>query len=425
MLERLYAGLGALPFSALGGPFFLGIVFAYLLSIVSPVCLRRKKIIVKAGDRIPVIAAIGTANPPVAGDNDFFMKICDSMNYPEDVQKTVAKIVAKSGITRRLCCIPNPDPATFMAQLESGRARAQLWEQWAPRMAVDAAREALSRWPAGSACDVTHVVTHSCTGFSAPGLDLHLIRELGLPADTRKLGVNFMGCFGAFTALYVAKQIIEADATGRAVVLVACAEVCTSHVQRDERVEIIVGQTLFADGAACAVVAHAGFAGRDKSRSAVATDEWAIGDMANEIIPNTAGSMTWKQGGAPGQYDMWLDRSIPSALKSFFFGRGLSLGSRVGIPSMLSCAWAIHPGGRAIIESFEDTLAKLAIKGEGLNYSREVLANYGNMSSPTILFVLQRVLANTAKDDVFCAGFGPGLSIEFGRLYRVKNGGRR
>lgn len=258
-----------------------------------------------------------------------------------------------------------------------------------------------------------------------------------------------------FTALFVAKQVIEADATGKAVVLVVCAETCSAHMTRSPQTELIVGNTLFADGAGALIVTHAGFTGKAANREYVApTDgranwleapsataaaaadadaaakssgpsyEWAIGDMASEIAPDSAHCMTWKTAAEPGRYDMWLDRTIPSKLAGMFATSGLSLLSRVGIPSAWRCAWAIHPGGKAIINAFETAFATLRIKGDGLEHSRGVLREYGNMSSPTIFFVLNRVLAATGKTDVFIAGFGPGLTIEFGRLYKVqRNGG--
>ena len=335
------------------------------------------------------------------------------MGYSTELQAKVERIVAGSGIASRKLVVP---PDNFLSTLEAGRAA--VWEEWAPRLAVAAARDALSRWPAGTEADVTHIVSHSCTGFAAPGIDFAVMRALGLPGSTRRIGVNFMGCFGAFTGLFVAKQIIEADTTGRAVVLVVCAETCSLHVSKDMRLELVVGNTLFADGGACAVVTHAGFRGA-RALSAPPAEEWALGAMTTAVVPDSAHAMTWKQGSISGQYDMWLDRSIPSALGGFFAGGGLRLLASVGIPSAWTCAWAIHPGGRAIIAAFEGALAALRITGDGLDASRTVLRDYGNMSSPTILFVLQRVLASTSARDVFFAGFGPGLTVEAGRLYRV------
>lgn len=242
------------------------------------------------------------------------------------------------------------------------------------------------------------------------------------------------------TALYVAKQIVEADATGKAVVLIACAEVCSSHAAADPtlKMELVMGNTLFSDGAAAAVVTHAGFRGRHAGGEAppapparinvgaphaVAGDswEWSLGAMASELIPDSGGAMTWKQ--APriaGAYDMWLDRSIPGALTGLFAGQGLGLLLKVGIYNPFGCAWALHPGGKGIITGFESALKKLGVaKPAGLSASHDVLREYGNMSSATILFVLQRVLSSVEADKVFFAGFGPGLTIEFGCLNRV------
>jgi hypothetical protein len=118
---------------------------------------------------------------------------------------------------------------------------------------------------------------------------------------------------------------------------------------------------------------------------------------------------------------MFLDRSIPHALSGLFVSRGLSLLARVGIMNPFGCAWALHPGGKGILTAFESAFSKLGIKGEGLEASREVLRTHGNMSSPTILFVLARVLTSTARENVFFAGFGPGLTVEMGRIHRVRN----
>lgn len=377
------------------------------------------------------------------------------------------KIVAAGGIDRRhsVAAGPTVSAGQFLDRLDEPGERGRLWEQGATDMAINAAKVALNAWKRGSASDITHVVVHSCTGFAAPGLDFHLITSLGLPSGTRKIGCNFMGCFGAFTSLFVAKQIIEADTTGKAVVLVVCAEACSLHMTREPKLELIVGNTIFADGAAAAIVTRAGFdsvtnsSGGSRSRvqkslydvpaKAKGVDltgtpvvpgnndsghfEWAIGAMASEIIPDSAHAMTWRQSADGGRYDMFLDRSIPKSLSSIFISSGISMLHKVGISNPWGCAWAIHPGGKAILTAFQDSLAALRIKGEGIECSLDVLRRHGNMSSPTILFVLQQALSKyndassgsggvKAKDNVFMAGFGPGLTVEYGRMHRVKVG---
>lgn len=365
--------------------------------------------------RVAALHAIGTANPSACLGAADFLRICDTLGYPPELREKMGKIVGASGIETRFPVCPSP-PEGYVAALDEVGARGALWEGAVPALAVAAARQALAGWRHGSACDVTHVVVHSCTGFAAPGIDFALIKALGLPSTTRKLGVNFMGCFGGMTALYVAKQIIEADATGRAVVLVACAEACTVHVSAAPRAELAVGNSIFGDGAAAALVTHVGFRGTPPPPPAVpaapfpvetADFEWELGAMASDIAPDSEGAMTWRQSAQAGRYDMWLARDIPDALKRLFGSRGLDIFARVGL-NPFTCAFALHPGGKAILAGFEAVLGAMGAKVEGIDASKEVLRQFGNMSSATIFFVLQRVLSSTKQDNVFFAGFGPG-----------------
>lgn len=336
-----------------------------------------------------------------------------------------------SGIEHRGSVCADVPASEFIKNLEVPGYRGKKWEDEATRMALASARAALSAWTNGSTQDITHVVVHSCTGFSAPGLDFQLIDQLKLPSSTRKIGVNFMGCFGAFTGLYVAKQIVESDSTGKSVVLVVCTEVCSLHCSKDPRVEMIVGNTLFADGSAAAIISSHTFKGHSLPVSQrpelpslskavnLSHLHWAIGTMSSEIVPDSAGAMTWRQSADGGRYDMYLDRIIPKALSGAFSSNGMSMLRKVGINNIWSCAWAIHPGGKGILEVFRTILQTLGSKAEGMEASFGVLKDHGNMSSPTILFVLQRLLMTTERNNIFFAGFGPGLTIEYGRIYKL------
>ena len=148
--------------------------------------------------------------------------------------------------------------------------------------------------------------------------------------------------------------------------------------------------------------------------------EWCLGAMSSEIVPESAGHMTWKQSAESGRYDMWLSKDIPAALLGFFLGNAFSLLARVGILNPFGCAWALHPGGKGIVTAFEGALKKLGVTPQGVEASHGVLEKYGNMSSATIFFVLQRVLSSTTKDSVFFAAFGPGLTVEFGAMQRLQ-----
>ena len=125
--------------------------------------------------------------------------------------------------------------------------------------------------------------------------------------------------------------------------------------------------------------------------------------MTSEIISDSSEHMTWKQSNEGGRYDMWLSREIPKALTTFFVDNGIKILMRVGL-NPYGCAWALHPGGKGILTSFEKALGTLGITPEGIECSHEVLSNYGNMSSATILFVLQKVLSSTKRDSAFFAG---------------------
>ena len=235
------------------------------------------------------------------------------------------------------------------------------------------------------------------------------------------------------TSLYVAKQLVEADETGRAVVLVACAEACSVHVCKDPKMELAVGNSIFGDGAGAAIVTHAGFRGAAGGAGAGAgaaapspafalesdSHEWGLGPMSSEIVPDSAAHMTWKQSSESGRYDMWLDKAIPTSLMQFFVSSSAGLLWRVGL-NPLTCAWALHPGGKGILNNFEAALNSLGFSPSGLECSHSVLDSYGNMSSATIFFVLQRVLSSTPRDSAFFAAFGPGLTVEFGALTRLR-----
>ena len=142
--------------------------------------------------RAAVLHAIGTATPPRSLTGAEFLGIVKTLDYPEEIQGRIERVVASSGISRRFCVSSTPVPEYVEALCKEG-ARSSLWNEGAPQLAVAASRDALARWRHGSASDITHVVVHSCTGFAAPGLDFEIIQALGLRSSTRKIGVNFMG----------------------------------------------------------------------------------------------------------------------------------------------------------------------------------------------------------------------------------------
>jgi predicted naringenin-chalcone synthase len=281
-------------------------------------------------------------------------------------------------------------------------ARNRTYVQEAPALFAAAARDALAGCPALDPADVTDVITVSCTGFFAPGPDYQLVRDLGLNPATRRSHIGFMGCHGALVGLRQAAAVAEADPD--AVVLVVAVELCTLHLQRARDPDAIRGASLFADGAAAAVVSAAAPEGvepllrLDRFRTLVIPDgerdmAWSIGDEGFEMVLGAAVPRV-------------IEENIHTALDALLDGPGGAV-DRAAITD-----WAVHPGGRSILDKLEKTLG---LPPEALRESRDVLATRGNMSSVTVLHVLRQVIGEAPADEprTVCAlAFGPGLTVE-------------
>ena len=244
---------------------------------------------------------------------------------------------------------------------------------------------------------ITHLIVVSCTGFFAPGLDFMIARELGLDSSVQRTIVGFMGCAAAFNAMRLATQIIQADA--KAQVLLVCVELCTLHIQPGmQRTNLTVG-ALFADGAAACLV------GRPDADD---INIFLIQRFHTYMQPATEGDMAWKIG--DHGFIMGLSPEIPRLLAAVAPGVLQTLFPAGQRPNF----WAIHPGGRSIVDQLENVFR---LSPEELVASRSILREYGNMSSPTILFVLQRILQQFQADQVpgqdgVAMAFGPGLVTE-------------
>jgi predicted naringenin-chalcone synthase len=274
--------------------------------------------------------------------------------------------------------------------------RNTVYRREAPALFAAAARDALTRagMPASA---VTHIVTVSCTGFFAPGPDFLLVRDLGIPADAERYHLGFMGCAAALPALRMAARICAAQP--QAVVLVVCAELCSIHLRASRDPEQIVASAVFADGAAAAVVAS-GDPARD---AAAATLE--LSGFSTAVTADGEKDMDWTIGDAG--FEMILTGAVPRIV-----GREI----RAAVASIADAdavdAWAVHPGGRSILDRVQ---AGLGLDDAAMAPSRGVLRDYGNMSSATVLFILQRILADTTLGDgdrVLGIAFGPGLTVE-------------
>lgn len=301
------------------------------------------------------------------------------------------------------------DPQTRRLLLPGTKARNELYAAEAGPLFVAAAREALDAADGIAAPDVTHVITVSCTGFYAPGPDFALARDLGLPPGVQRFHLGFMGCYAAMPALHLASQLCRADPD--AVVLVVSVELCTLHLRTSEDPDTIVATSLFADGAGAAVVT-----GRAPADGARVLE---LDRFATRTTPVGEGDMAWRIGNHG--FEMVLSNAVPAIIGEHVTGAveplladepELSRALRDGTVSERIAHWAVHPGGRSILDRVEHALDLTA---DQLVPARETLREYGNMSSATVLFVLRRILDDPAAADgdrVAAMAFGPGLTVE-------------
>lgn len=273
--------------------------------------------------------------------------------------------------------------------------RMDRYEIEAGGLAASAARLALS--DAGLPADaVTHLVTVSCSGFCAPGFDVSLIGELPLSPETARTHLGFMGCHGALNAIRVARAYAQADP--ESVVLVVCVELCSLHHQYGWDPDQIVANALFADGAAALVCCGRSHADRAGFR---------VLDNGSTIVPGTTDAMGWRI--RDHGFVMNLSPQVPELIHRHLRPWLEAWLARSDLTVADVSSWAVHPGGPRILSACGEALD---LPRERLTDSVDVLAEFGNMSSPTVLFILDRMRRRNAPTPCVMLGFGPGLAIE-------------
>jgi predicted naringenin-chalcone synthase len=250
---------------------------------------------------------------------------------------------------------------------------------------------------------VKHLVTVSCTGFNAPGVDYRLIRRLGLPAEVARTHVGFMGCHALLNGMRVARAIVEAESS--ACVLLCAVEVCSLHFQYGWDISQIVVNALFADGAAAMVIVP----------EAVRLENRAFSILANgsTILPDCEDAMSWRIG--DHGFMMTLSQRVPELIATHVgpWLRDWLARQDLAIDSVGS--WAVHPGGPRILSAFGEAAG---LDRSMLEPSYRVLVEHGNMSSPTIAFILERLRMLKAPRPCVAIAFGPGLAVEAALLGR-------
>jgi predicted naringenin-chalcone synthase len=274
-------------------------------------------------------------------------------------------------------------------QFPSTARRMQIFQEFAPQLA----RCAISKLTLTEAerLGVTHVIVTCCTGLYAPGLDFEVVEALQLNPSVERTFIGFMGCYAAINALKTARHIVRSEPDSR--VLLLSLELCTLHMQESQDLEQLLAFTVFADGCAAYLVTA--------QPSGLAIDSFLAVNLSG-----TGELITWRIG--EQGFDMHLSGQVPGKLR-----QGLAAaGNRITQGRDFSDVdlWAVHPGGRTIIDAVEQGLA---LPGDALADSRNILLNYGNMSSASVMFVLHRLMQRALPGQLGCAmSFGPGVTAE-------------
>lgn len=356
---------------------------------------------------------LATDTPPFLYSNEFARERMQSWVTALRAKRLVEMIYERTGIETRYSVIDDrlksdglfhtlPDGS--INSPTTGQRNA-LYAKAARELAVKLARKTFAECPQFVPSDITHVVFASCTGFANPGPDYHIVRELGLKESVERYTIGFMGCYAAFPAMRMAAQFCEANP--QAVVLVMCLELCSLHLQVSDKPESIVANALFADGAAAALISA-----REPARD---RPYYRVHGFHSALVPSSESHMAWDIG--DHGFNMTLSAYVPDLIGSNIREMLGGILSKRGLTPADIDEWAVHPGGRAILEQVEQ---HLELPGDALEISRRVLRDYGNMSSPTVMFVLKGLLEEAETDHAMtCAiAFGPGLTVETAVLER-------
>jgi len=356
------------------------------------------------------IESIGTAVPRHSIRQEdaamFAMACCE-----EGAKRTklVPALYRRSGVKKRHCVVLNESSGgepfqqqAFYQPMDSTvdrgpttAGRMQAYADPAAELAIRATTEALSKSETQSS-EITHLVTVSCSGFSAPGFDIGLIKELGLKANVSRTHIGFMGCHGALNGLRVAKAFAESDPAAR--VVMCAVELCSLHHQYGWDPNRIVSNALFADGAAAVV---------GRAAKTNTNDQWQVAAHGSAILPETEDLMKWCIG--DHGFEMTLSPRVPDTIRQSLLPQLKQWLTEQGTSLEEISSWAIHPGGPKILDACAEAVG---LGGNAMEPSRSVLANFGNMSSPTVLFILNELRAANAPRPCVMLAFGPGLAIE-------------
>jgi predicted naringenin-chalcone synthase len=355
------------------------------------------------------IISIGTAVPKYGSPQNDILSFMQTAYQNDAASRKLKVLFHQSGIDKRYSVVSDftnshTDNAIFDIDKPAPNVEERLtvFKMHATSLAIEAIHNSLKKINTTVAdFKVTHLITVTCTGLYAPGIDTEIIEELHLPDDIFRTSINFMGCNAAFHALKIADLIGKTDENAN--ILVVCLELCTLHFQPKDNNDNLLSNTIFGDGAAAVLVVSDKAAKQNQQKGLEMKGFYSL------LLDKGKDYMGWNI--KPLNFEMILDPIIPDFIGNHTHEIVSRAGKNLNITRSTIDKWAVHPGGKKILDAVKK---QLELSDNDLKHSYKVLAEYGNMSSPTILFVLNEIMQSnlTSNETVFAIGFGPGLSIE-------------
>jgi prepilin-type processing-associated H-X9-DG protein len=355
------------------------------------------------------ITSIGTANPNFCFQQqaiaNFMVK---AMNLKVDEARKLRALFRATGIETRCSVLSDYGREIgfefftdneLVEPFPSTRQRMEVFKKHALDLSLAAINKCIEKIPTIEKREITHLVVVSCTGMYAPGLDIDLVKALGLNSSISRTCINFMGCYAAFNALKLADLFCSGEQNAK--VLMVCTELCTIHFQKENTENNMLANALFADGSAALLVEAQPRKGINLKPIAFHCDLATEGEQ----------DMAWTVG--DWGFEMKLTSYVPEVIRNGIKKLSQSLLEQIAQNLSDVSYFAIHPGGKKILEVIEQ---ELGISKESNRYAYEILKHFGNMSSPTVLFVINEICKTlSAKDqnkNILIFAFGPGLTLE-------------
>ncbi|MFT5301812.1 MAG: alkylresorcinol/alkylpyrone synthase [Mariniblastus sp.] len=401
------------------------------------------------------LLGIGTSHPVHTMSQAEALKMFSDLVCENEKQKRLAKVLyRKSGVKNRHTVVPHQAAYTWgtparqvtavgtsetvgfnrdllvapetLPEISPGESagpttgeRMQIYREFASSLAIESAKAALSDGRIEPE-QITHLVVVTCTGFDSPGIDIQLIKQLGLPPTTQRVNVGFMGCHAAINGIRVATAIAQSDPNAR--VLMTAVELCSLHYKFQWDLEGVIGNALFADGSASLV-----FGSKDPTipnslpeSETPSSSDWNVVSTGSVLIPDSIETMSWTVG--DNGFEMILTNEIGDRIEATLKDWLVNWLADHQLTIDEIDLWGVHPGGPRILSAVQNSLS---LSDDDLATSRSVLQRYGNMSSPTVLFILQEFTdairaadRSGEKSNCLLLAFGPGLVAEVALLRR-------